>query len=278
MSKDNHIISKCRDMRLNNSIFKKYNQPARILTLLAIIIPIAILYPTSENDENGDIDLTTSPYATYGGIGFLAGVVIAYFFSRKASGYKIRTNQEWAVHTLDVYENINEYERDEAPEEYLEKAEKSLDDLISSIQSKIDKTDDKIQWIIPFVNPVEDLVTILDNKIFPLIENGDKTNIPKVKSYLAKLMNYFLSPSKLLLDELIKEKIPTSEVNSEEEIIKSTRPLPFRNAGVFGIFLAIGITTFFLALGLEIDRNTAFLAAAGLTGAFSGGYLAYMKK
>ena len=275
---ENAIIGKCKDIRLNDLIFKKYNRPARILTLLAIVVPIAILYPTSGEDEDGDIDFTTSPYAAHSGIGFLAGVVIAYFLSKKASRYKIRANQVWAIHALNVYENLNEYKREDAPEDYLENAENSLEDLVDSIRSKIDETDEKIQWIIPFVNPIEELVTIIDNKILPLLENGDKVNIPKIKSYLVKLMIYFLSPSKSLLDELIAAKLPVSNVNSDTEIIESIRPLPFHNIGVFGIFMAVGIMTFFLALGLEVDKNTAFLAAAGLTGALSGGYFVYMKK
>lgn len=277
MAQLNAIISKCKDIRLSDSIFKKYNRPARILTLLAIVVPIAILYPTSGEDENGEIDFTTSPYAVPSGIIFLAGVVIAYFLSKKASRYKIRTSQKWAIHALNVFENLNEYERTSAPEEYKEKAEKSLDKLIGDIQSKIDETDEKIQWIIPFVNPIEDLITILDNEIFPLVESGDKTKIPKVKSYLVKLMNYFLSPSESLLAELLSEKIPSETVEQRVTTIETKRPLPFHNVGLFGIFFAVGIATFFLAIGLEVDKNSAFLAAVTLTGALSGGYFVYMK-
>ena len=163
MSKDTTVISRCRDLRLNDILFKKFNRPARILTLIAIVIPLAIVVPTSSEDEAGEIDYTTSPYAAYAGIMFLAGVVIAYFLSRNASGYKIRNNQEWAIKALNAYENLNEYEREKAPEDYLEKAEDSLNDLINDIQLKIDETDDKIQWIIPFVNPIEELVTVIDN-------------------------------------------------------------------------------------------------------------------
>lgn len=278
MSLDNVVISKCKDIRLNDSIFKRYNRPARILALIAIVVPIAILYPTSGEDENGEIDFTTSPYAAHSGIIFLVGVVIAYFLSKKASRYKIRTNQTWAIHTLDVYENLNEYERTSAPEDYKEKAEKSLDDLIGDIQSKIDKTDEKIQWIIPFVNPIEDLITTLDNEIFPLVESGDKTKIPQVRSYLIKLMNYFLSPSEHLLEELLSEKISLGQVEHEVKMVEAKRPLPFRNAGLFGVFFAVGVTTFFLALGLEVEKSSAFLAAATLTGALCGGYFVYMKK
>lgn len=138
MTSENVIIGKCRDFQLNDSTFKKFNRPATILAILAIIIPLAVLYPTSTEDESGDVDITTSPYATYGGIGFLAGVVIAYFLSKKASGYKIRTNQEWAIHALNAYENLSEYQRDEAPEDYLIKGKEKLEDLIESIQAKIE--------------------------------------------------------------------------------------------------------------------------------------------
>lgn len=278
MTQDIAVISKCRDIRLNDSIFKKYNRPARVLTLLAIVVPIAILYPTSGVDENGEIDFTTSPYAIPSGIIFLSGVVIAYFLSKKASRYKIRTSQKWAVHALNVYENINEYERTSAPDDYKEKAEKNLDGLISDIQSKIDESDKRIQWIIPFVSPIDDLITILDNEIFPLVEGGDKTKIPIVKSYLVKLMNYFLSPSDSLLTQLLSEQIPSDAVEHRVTTIETKRPLPFHNVGLFGIFFAVGVATFFLAIGLEVDKNSAFLAAAGITGALSGGYFVYMKK
>lgn len=279
MTAENVIIGKCRDFQLNASTFKKFNRPARIITVLAIIIPLAVLYPTSSTDDKGDVDITTSPYATYGGIGFLAGVGIAYFLSRKASTYKIRTNQKWAIYALNAYENFSEYQRDDAPEDYLIKGIGKLDELIESIQSKIDNTDDKVQWIIPFVNPIEELVTVLDFKILPLVENDNKQNIPQVKIYLLKLMNYFISPSKSLLDELISEKFPEiKDEDYESEDIPSSRPLPFRNLGVFGIFLGIGIMTFFLATNIDVEKSSAFLAAVGLTGALSGGYLAYMKK
>jgi len=278
MSKDTTVISRCRDLRLNDSLFKKYNRPARILTLLAIVIPLAIVVPTSSEDESGEIDYTTSPYAAYVGIMFLAGVVIAYFLSRKASGYKIRNNQEWAIKALNAYENLNEYEREKAPEDYLDKAVDSLDDLIIGIQSKIDNTDDKIQWIIPFVNPIEELVTVLDNDLVPLVDSGDKTKIPNVKTYLVKLMKYFLSPSNSLLKELVSEEIPSGEIIMDEEITITKRPLPFRNVGVFGIFGAIGIAIYFLAIGIEVDKSSAFLAAATVTGALSAGFFAYMKK
>ena len=278
MSNKNVIIGKCRDFQLNDSTFKKYNRPTRIIAILAIIVPLAVLYPTSTTNEEGDVDLTTSPYATYGGVGFLTGVIIAYFLSRQASGYKIRTNQEWAIKTLNTYENLSEYQRDDAPKDYLIKGTEHLENLIYSIQSKIDSTDDKVQWIIPFVNPVEELVNILDVKILPLIESDDKQNIPQVKLYLLKLMNYFIFPSKSLLDELIVENIPDIKNDSELQIVTSTRPLPFRNMGIFGIFIGIGVVTFFLALGLEVEKSSAFLSAAGLTGALSGGYLAYLRK
>jgi len=279
MTQDITIISKCKDIRLNDSIFKKYNRPARIITLLAIIVPVAILYPTSGEDETGAKDFTTSPFAVPSGIVFLSGVVIAYFLSKKASRYKIRTSQKWAIHALNVYENLNEYERPSAPDDYKEKAEKSLDSLIGDIQSKIDESDKKIQWIIPFVSPIDDLITILDNEIFPLVESGNKTIIPKVKSYLVKLMNYFLSPSDSLLTELLSEKIPSGTVEHRAATIETKRPLPFHNVGLFGIFVAVGIATFYLAtIGLEVDKNSAFLAAVTLTGALSGGYFVYMKK
>ena len=140
MSKGTTVISRCRDLRLNESLFKKYNRPARILALLAIVIPLGIVVPTSSEDETGEIDYTTSPYAAYAGIIFLAGVVIAYFLSRKANGYKIRNNQEWAIKALNAYENLSEYEREKAPEDYLDTAVNSLDDLIDAIRSKIDET------------------------------------------------------------------------------------------------------------------------------------------
>ncbi|GEM_PF-4984054 len=278
MLKDTTVISRCRDLRLNDSIFKKYNRPARILTLLAIVIPLVIIVPTSNKDESGQVDYATSPYAGYAGIIFLASVVIAYFLSRKAGSYKIRTNQEWAIKTLNAYENLSEYERENAPKDYLDKAADSIDDLISSIQSKIDGTEDKIQWIIPFVNPIDDLTTILDDKLLPLVDSGDKTKIPNVKTYLVKLMKYFLSPSNSLLEELISEEIPSDKIALDEGIRISKRPLPFRNVGVFGIFGAIGIAIYFLAVGIEIDKSSAFLAATTVTGALSAGFFAYMKK
>ncbi len=278
MSKDTTVISRCRDLRLNDSLFKKYNRPARILTFLAIVIPLAIVVPTSSEDESGELDYTTSPYAVYSGIMFLAGVVIAYFLSRKASGYKIRNNQEWAIKALNAYENLNEYEREKAPEDYLDKALDSLDDLINDIKSKIDTTDDKIQWIIPFVNPIEELVTVLDNDLVPLVDSGDKIKIPNVKSYLVKLMKYFLSPSKSLLKELVSEEIPSGEIITDAGITITKRPLPFRNVGIFGIFVAIGFAIYFLAIGIEVDKNNAFLAAATVSGLLSAGFFAYMKK
>lgn len=278
MSQDTTVISKCRDLRLSDSSFKTYNRPARILALLAIIIPLAIVIPTSSEDEAGEIDYTTSPYAAYAGIIFLAGAVIAYFLSRKANSYKIRNNQKWAIKTLNAYENLNEYERKNAPEDYLDKAENSLDDLVNDIRSKVDETDDKIQWIIPFVNPIEELVTVLDNEWLPLVNTGDKTKIPNVKTYLVKLMKYFLSPSSSLLKELVSEEIPSGEIIMDEDITITRRPLPFRNVGVFGIFGAIGIAIYFLAIEIEVDKSSAFLAAAMVAGALSGGFFTYMKK
>ncbi len=278
MSKDTTVISRCRDLRLDESLFNKYNKPARILTLLAIVIPLGIVVPTSSEDETGEIDYTTSPYAAYAGIIFLAGVVIAYFLSREASFHKIRNNQEWAIKALNAYENLSEYEREKAPEDYLAAAVGSLDDLIYAIQSKIDETDDKIQWIIPFVNPIEELVTILDNDLVPLVDSGDKTKIPHVKAYLVKLMKYFLSPSKSLLKELVSEEIPSGEVIMDEEITIRKRPLPFRNVGAFGIFVAIGIAIYFLAPEIGVDKSSAFVAAAGVTAALSAGFFVYMKK
>ncbi|WP_428327052.1 hypothetical protein [Nitrosopumilus sp.] len=279
MHSENEIVGKCRDFQLNDRTFKKFNRPAMIITILAIVIPIAILVPTSTENEEGELDITTSPYAPYGGIGFLAGIIVAYILSKKASKYKIRANQEWAIYTLIVYENIIEYQREKAPEEYLTNAKEKLEDLIEEIQSKIDNTDDKVQWIIPFVNPINELVNILDNKIYPIIESSNKQNIPQVKSYLIKLMTYFISPSKSLLEELIAEKILIVEDKPKLKIVKSARrPLPFKNFGIFVIFLGIGIVTFLLAPELDVDKNSAFLAAASLTGALSGGYLVYIKK
>lgn len=278
MTSENVIVGKCRDFQLNNSTFKTFNRPAKILALLAIIVPLAILYPTSTTNEDGDVDITTSPFAPYAGIGFLVAVIIAYFLSKQASGYKIRTNQKWAIYALNAYENFSEYQRDNAPEDYLTKGTEKLEELIDSIQSKIDSTDDNVQWIIPFVNPVEELVNILDTKILPLVENDAKQNIPQVKSYLLELMTYFISPSKSLLDELIADNTPYVKKDSELQTVTSTRPLPFRNLGIFGIFLGIGVVTFFLALSLDVEKSSAFLSGAGLTGALSGGYLAYMRK
>ncbi len=63
MAKDTTVISRCRDLRLSDSLFKQYNRPARILAFLAIAIPLAIVVPTSSEDESGEIDYTTSPYA-----------------------------------------------------------------------------------------------------------------------------------------------------------------------------------------------------------------------
>jgi hypothetical protein len=91
-------------------------------------------------------------------------------------------------------------------------------------------------------------------------------------------MKYFLSPSNSLLEELISEEIPTDEIALDEVIRISERPLPFRNVGVFGIFGAIGIAIYFLAVGIEIDKSSAFLAATTVTGALSAGFFAYMKK
>ncbi len=128
------------------------------------------------------------------------------------------------------------------------------------------------------MNPIEELVTVLDNELVPIVDSGDKTKIPNVKAYLVKLMKYFLSPSKSLLKELVSEEIPSGEIIMDEKITITKRPLPFRNVGVFGLFGAIGITIYFLAIGIEVDKNSAFLAAATVSGLLSAGFFTYMKK
>lgn len=272
------IVNRCKDLRLKHSIFKKYNYPARIITIAAIIIPLAILVPTSPNDEKGEADYTQSPYAIHSGIIFLAGVGIAFFLSRKASGYKVRTYQIWAICALNVFENLNEYQRKATLKDYRDRAENNLNELINDMQIKIDEADDKIKWIIPFVNPVEEISSVLENNILPIVEGGDKNEIPKVKDYLVNLMKYLLYPSKSVPKELLAGKIPQTETIEKELEEKHERPLPYRNISLFGLFFGIGIATYFLALTLEVDKNTAFLAGAGLTGALCGGYFVYMKK
>jgi len=272
------IVNRCKDLRLKHSIFKKYNQPSRIIAIVAIIIPLAILIPTSPNDEKGEADYTQSPYAIHSGIIFLVGVAIAFFLSRKANSYKVRTNQIWAIRALNVFENLNEYQRKTTLKDYRDLAENNLNDLINDMQRKIDEYDDKIKWIMPFVNPIDEIISVLEDTILPTVESGDKNEIPKVKDYLIILMKYFLYPSKSIPKDLLLGKIPQNEAIEKEIVEKRERPLPYRNISLFGLFFGVGLVTYFVALALEVDKSTAFLAGAGFTGALCAGYFAYMKK
>lgn len=280
MSSEKQIINTCKDLRVNLSLFRKFNRPARIIAFLAIVIPLGILIPTSPLDENEELDLTQSEYSTHAGIIFVVGAGLAYYFSKKASPFKIIDNQEWAINAYNAYENLTEYQRESTLENYKENALAQLTQLIREIKKKINDADDKIQWMIPFANPIGEILLRLEHNVLPIVRTGTKEEIPSIKSYLTKLMTYILHPSESLLNELLSIEIkqPIEGISKPISEIVAEKQINLKQVLIFGIFVIVGIFVYFLARFIEVDNNTAFLGSITLTAALIGGYFVYMKK
>ncbi|WP_187147657.1 hypothetical protein [Candidatus Nitrososphaera gargensis] len=194
--------------------------------------------------------------------------------------------QQWAIRTYNTYENLSEYSQTKL-EHYKTQANKEFSSLIDDISGKLTEVDDKVKWVITFVNPMERLVLHLEQNILPLITSGSENQLADIRPYLLKLTTYFLAPS----EELLKELLP-SGTSSIESISTSTGlrmidqnihggqklALPQKHVIIMGLSVLVGIGVYFLAIFIEVDKSSAFLGSVTLAGALIGGYLAYTSK
>lgn len=280
MSSNESIITVCKSLRIKHAKFDHYHRPAQIIALLSIIIPLAIIVPTAPNDENGDQIFADSPYASHSGAIFLALVVLAAIFSKKASPFKITTTQKWTVLALTAYEKLLEYNQNPTIQDYQIQAKEKTIELVSDIKTKIGDVDDKIKWLIPFVNSFEGLIDYLEKNIAPSFDSTNKEDLRCLETFLINLMDYFLHPTEERLKKLLDYKfttvpIPSSELPSKFGALKNTSI--FR-IGMFGAFVVVGIITFNIATYIDIDKNSAFLGSIGIIGALVAAFIGYLKK
>jgi len=273
------IIATCKDNQDKYSRFKRYNTPAKVCTLLAVLIPLVILVPTSSSDSKGQLDITTSPYASYGGIIFLVGASLAIIFSQLAKKYKITMPERLALYTFNTYENMSEFNRGSTVKNYKNEAEKSLVTLIREIKTTTKEADEKIRWILPFLSSIRKLPPHLEENLLSNMTSNNQDVIEEIKKYMVKLMTYFLNPSEILLKELLLQTFP--QTNNHQEVLNKNSIISVRPSRKVWIFIAMsgmGGAVYFLALAMGIDKNTAFLAGITLAGTIIAGYIAYLRK
>lgn len=272
-------ITICKNNRDKESLFRRYNRPAIICTVIGILIPLIILVPTSGTDSKGNPDLSTSKYASQGGIIFLSGIVSAYIFSRISKKYKISISEKLALHTFNTYESVLEYNRDSSIKNYKMKATESLTNLIQAINSNIENLDDKMKWILPIVNDTKNLSLHLEQNLLPRITSDEQKIIDENKTYLIKLMGYFLNPSEQLLKQILLVDLPYTKTSQEMSSKKSNIGTQLtRKIWIFFAFCGIGIGVYLLALIIGINKDTAYLSGITLAGFIIGGYMIYLKK
>lgn len=273
------MITICKDNRDKKNKFIRYNKPAIICIIIAIIVPLIILVPTSETDSKGNLDFSTSKYATYGGIIFLSGIVLGAVFSKIAKKYKVSISERMALYAFNTYESISEYKRVSTVKNYKEEAIEALTNLIQEINTRIENLDEKIKWIIPIVTNIKNLSLRLEQNLLPSITSDDQKTVDENKSYLIKLMTYFLCPSESLLEEILSIDIPHvigGQVISNKK--SNIRIQLSRKIWIFATFCGIGVVVYLLALFIGIDKNTAYLSGITLAGFIIGGYIIYLKK
>ncbi len=279
MSSANDIITVCKNNQDKYSSFKRYNNPVRICALLAIIVPLIILAPTSSHDSKGNLDLTTSPYAAYGGIIFLIGVALVIIFSQLAKKYKITLPEKLALYAFNTYENMSEYNRGSTIKNYKSEATNAFTNLVEKIKTNTYEADEKIRWILPFLSAIKDLPSHLEGNLLPNITSDNQEVMEEIKKYLIKLMTYFLHPSETLLKELLSQKFPN--ITNSQDVSSKKRTIsvrPSKKVGIFAAICGVGGVVYILALTMGIDKNTAFLSGITLAGTLIAGYIAYLRK
>lgn len=206
------LVRKCKKLDAKDKEFLKFNRPAKLLIIAAVVVAFALLFYVPEDQKFADYPLES--YSV--GIFFTSAIVIAAFLLQKAKRYKVTGYTKNSVLVYRAYSQLEQYLED-GVFSHLENAEKSMDSLLSDLQAEWGELSKENPSLKSLVKPLDGFMKGLDNRVIPAIINEDEKDIKKILNTLSLLIDFFLSDDFTKIHEINKEFENYTDVSEEEE-------------------------------------------------------------
>ncbi len=272
-------IESCKELKRKKSAFHLRNNPARICTASAFIIPLILLALTSHSDSKANTDLSNSPYSLHAGIIFLVLLGLGIFLSRKADPHKISEAEEWTIKVYDTYQDVVEYNSNTSLLDVKHRACDRFTILIDEMNSSFNSLD-AIMKCIPHTNQIQKLIDSIDQNVLPVLETEDENQLPELETYLIRFTEYLLEPNEHLLNELLQIKVPMVE-NLEEKTSKLNllKNKPIKKIAIFlSILIGSSIVIYMIAVDIGVEKNYAFGGSIAVFAALGATFRHYLEK
>ena len=237
----------CHRLDVSENAFHKRNNLARVIVIQGLIVGMGLLGYIPE--EQTVYDYPTE--STGVGIYFVASMVAAYFFSRKARPYKVAGFQINIVKTYRAYKILEEYRKDELNYQ-LEKAQKQIKSLSVDLRTEWGNISEK-KTFKSLVMPIDHFMKNLDNRLVPAMSSKKRKDVSKILYTLSKIILFFKGEEFNEIESVNKELEKYPDVSKLEEPTSLEKIK--QNKHLVSILISISI----IAIGWVLSYSTQFL-------------------
>jgi len=178
----------CHKLDVSYGEFKKYERPAVVSGMAALVIAFLIFALVPENEE-----LTDHPNTTYPGIvGLLIAFGLAVSFQSKANKHRVTGFKRHAVRIYRSYNLLSKYKKDGLSSQ-LDKAKKYVGSVAYDLRSEWGTFRTKAPSFKSLVKPVGSFIINLESRLVPAFKSQNSLDTEKIQSTLHKLIEFFIS-------------------------------------------------------------------------------------